>query len=50
MEDQNYFIPIKELVFFCFFIQFPYLSDPVIFTKEHIAASQVTTIISITTR
>ena len=56
MEDQKYFILIKELVFFCFSIQFAYLSIIVISIKAHIAASsqapvsQITTIISITTR
>jgi hypothetical protein len=57
MEAQNYFISIKELAFFCFSIQFPYLSTLVIYIKANIApassqapASQITTIISITTR
>jgi hypothetical protein len=50
MEAQNYFISIKESSFICFSIQFLYLSTHVISNKEHIAASQITTIISITTR
>jgi hypothetical protein len=51
MEDQKYFILIKELVFFCFSIQFAYLSPLVISIQVHIAPdSQITTIISITTR
>lgn len=58
MEAQNYFIPIKEMVFFCFSIQFAYLSILVISIKANTAASlqalalapQNTTIISITTR
>jgi hypothetical protein len=61
MKVQNYFIPIKELAFFCFFIQFAYLCVPVISNQANIAArvqasgsqapaSQITTIISITTR
>jgi hypothetical protein len=57
MDGQNYFISIKELAFFCFSIQFPYLSTLVIYIKANIApassqapASQITTIISITTR
>ena len=50
METQNYFIFIKGLTFYCFFIQLTYLSVAVVSTKKHIAASQVTTITSITTR
>jgi len=50
MEAQNYFIPIKETVFFCFSIQFTYLRSIVISRIPHIVASQITTIISITTR
>jgi hypothetical protein len=51
MEAQNYFILAKEMVFFCFSIQFAYLSPLVISINAHIApASQITTIISITTR
>jgi hypothetical protein len=58
MEDRNYFISPKEIVFFCFSIQFIYLSSLVISINTHIAASsqalalapQITTIISITTR
>jgi hypothetical protein len=54
MEGQNYFILIKEMGFFCFFIQFPYLSTrqfKVINNNYHIIPSaQITTIISITTR
>jgi hypothetical protein len=51
MDAQNYSIPIKEMVFFCFSIQFTYLSALVISIKAHIAlAPQITTIISITTR
>jgi len=51
MERQIYFIPIKEMVFFCFSIQLPYLSTLVISIKAHSApGSQNTTIISITTR
>jgi hypothetical protein len=38
------------MTFFCFSIQLPYLSIIVIFNKEHIAALQITTILSITTR
>ncbi len=50
MEEQNYSIFIKGMAFFCFSIQFPYLSVMGISSKQHIAASQFTTIISITTR
>jgi len=56
MEAQNYFIFIKEMAFLCFSIQSAYLSIPVISINTHIAnssqapASQITTIISITTR
>jgi len=52
MEGQNYFISIKEYAFFCFFIQFSYLSiHQVINNNYHIIPSaQITTILSITTR
>jgi hypothetical protein len=51
MEGQIYPISIKEKTFFCFSIQFTYLSVLVISINAHIApASQFTTIISITTR
>ena len=51
MEAQNYFIFTKEMAVLCFSIQFTYLSGLVISINTHIApASQITTIISITTR
>jgi hypothetical protein len=51
MRAQNYFIFIKEMAFLCFSIQFTYLSILVIPIHAHTApASQITTIISITTR